>query len=347
MASRRLRIIGSGLALILLLTGAVGAYWTYTILYVATPESGYEYTIEVPPGSSFRQVSSLLAADGIVSNETVFRLYARLRNLDSGIRAGVYRIDGETTAADLLDALVSGRTVDLSVSVPIPEGWSIARIAERLDARGIVSEDAFLSAAYMSEQFRGFPLLAGVEDGVLLEGFLFPETYRFEPDSSPDSVIRIMLTQFHRAFEQSVPEDLRAQWSDPARAGNDLRELLTLASIVEAESPVEDMPLVAGVFANRIRDGWRLESDATVNYALGTKNLRPTFADVLTPHPFNTYRFPGLPPGPINNPGMNAILASITPMEHDYFFFLHKPNLETVPSRTYADHLAAIARYLD
>lgn len=347
MASRRIQIIAGGLIAAALIAGAALAFWAYFTLFVATPESQYEYTIEIPQGSSFRDVSSMLADDGIVPAEFLFRVYARIRNLDSGVRAGVYRVDGTTTAAGLLDALVSGRTVDLSVSVTIPEGWSIARIAERLDARGIVEHDSFLSAAEMSDEYRDFPLLAGVEEGTLLEGFLFPETYRFEPDSSPQFVVRIMLTQFHIAFEQSVPADLREQWSNPELASNELRELLTLASIVEAESPVQDMPLVAGVFSNRIRDGWRLESDATVNYALGTKNLRPTFADVLTPHPYNTYRFAGLPPGPINNPGMNAILASISPMEHEYFFFLHRPDLQTIPSRTYQDHLAAIERYLD
>lgn len=347
MDSRTIRFFIGGLTALLVLAGAGVSFWTYSILFLETPDSGYEYTIEVAPGSSFRQVSAMLADEGLVSNELVFRLYARLRGLDSGIRAGVYRVDENSSPAVLLDALVQGRTIDQSITVPVPEGWSIARIAERLDARGIVAEDEFLSHAYMSDAYRDFPLLAGVEDGTLLEGFLFPETYRLEQDSRPEFVVRVMLTQFHRAFERSIPQELRDEWADPSRTDNSLRELLTLASIVEAESPVDDMPLVAGVFANRIRDGWRLESDATVNYALGTKNLRPTFADVLTPHPFNTYRFPGLPPGPINNPGMNAILASISPMEHDYFFFLHKPNLETVPSRTYQDHLAAIARYLD
>ncbi|MFP4508805.1 MAG: endolytic transglycosylase MltG [Spirochaetota bacterium] len=347
MASRRILIITAGFIATALIAGAALTSWAYYTLFIETPESQYEYTIEIPQGSSFRAVSSRLADDGVVSSELLFRIYARLRNLDSGVRAGVYRVDGSTTAAGLLDALVSGRTIDLSVSVTVPEGWSVARIAERLDARGIVDDERFLSAAHMSDEYRDFPLLAGVPDGTLLEGFLFPETYRFEPDSSARFVVRTMLTQFHRAFEESVPEDVREQWSNPERASGDLREVLTLASIVEAESPVDDMPLVAGVFSNRIRDGWRLESDATVNYALGTKNLRPTYADVLTQHPYNTYRFAGLPPGPINNPGMNAILASISPMEHEYYFFLHRPDLQTIPSRTYQDHLAAIQRYLD
>jgi len=224
--------------------------------------------------------------------------------------------------------------------VTIPEGFTIDQMAARFEEVGLFDAETFREAARMHDTYDGVSVLAEVEDGALLEGYLFPDTYRIFADSTPETVILRMA----RRLEERLAGELMA---DIRRDEHSIHEILTLASIVQKESPLVDMPVIAGVFWNRIEDNWLLESDATVNYALGTSKLQPTFADTEVDHPYNTYRNRGLPPGPIGSPGRAAIDAVVHPADHDYYFFLHKPTEETVLSRTFAEHLAAKRRYLD
>ncbi len=330
--------------LLLLLLGGVAA-WGYRSLFIAPvdlnapgPRSGIVF--EVPRGSTLRSTAAALEEQELIPSAQALVLYSRFFCLDATIQAGVYTFDGSQRPVDILEDLQNGRVLDQSVTVTVPEGFTKQQIAARLDAAGIVSSGEFHAAAHMSSAYRDYSFLSEVEDGVSLEGFLFPETYRLIPGTDGTNVVRSMLSVFARRTGEELLSSIAAQ-------DRSLREVLTLASIVERESPPEDVHEIAGVFWNRIQRNMRLESDATVNYALGTSNLQPTFADTLVDHPYNTYRFAGLPPGPIGNPGLNAIRGATDPTSHDYLFFLHKPTRETVFSYTFAQHLAAKARYLD
>lgn len=327
-------------AVVILSAGAYAAVALYLpVEYSDSVDETVEFRIE--EGETLRRVGENLTREGLVRDARVLELYGRVTDRAGRIRAGTYPIVPGLSAAEILETLVSGRALDESIRVTIPEGWRILQIATRLEQSGIIQADVFLDAAVMGERFSEYEVLADIEAGETLEGFLYPETYRFERNSSAEEIISRML----EAFSSRVGDTLLENGARERRFS--VRELVTLASIVQHESPAVDMPDVAGVFDNRLRAGRRLESDATVNYVLGTSERRPTFAQVLTESPYNTYRQPGLPPTPIGNPGREAIEAAVNPADHSYYFFLHPLDGTTVLSRTYEEHLQNAERFLE
>ncbi len=305
------------------------------------PYRGEPVEITVESGASMATVAAELETRDLVPSAVILRLYTRVTGDAAAIQSGRYQIVPGMRPVDIIHDMVAGNVIDDSVRVTIPEGWQRELIAARLARAGIVDREGFLDAAFMRDAYRGIdPLLDELDDDITLEGFLFPETYRLFPDMSPETVVRRKLRTFARRLDEKTRTAIAQQELS-------LREIVTLASIVEAESPTEDMPKVAGVFSKRLDRGMRLESDATVNYVLGTRMLQPTFADIAVDDPYNTYRYAGLPPGPIGNPGMKAIRAAASPDDNPYLFFLNKPTGETVFARTFAEHLENKARYLD
>ena len=300
-----------------------------------------ELLFEIRPGESLHTVSANLAEVGLVRRPRILELYARREGYATRLQAGRYLLAFDMAPVEILRKIVDGEAVFDEIVVTIPEGWSLDDIERYFEALGLFSIERFQEAVVMHERYRDFVHLAPLADGTILDGYLFPDTYHIFADSTPEGIVRRMLDNFHRR----VPEELITEID---RQGRTLHDLLALASIVQKESAsVDEMPEVAGVFWNRLRINMRLESDATVNYVLGTSNLQPTFADTEVQHPYNTYENLGLPPGPIGNPGLPAIRAALHPAEHSYLFFLHKPNREIVLSRTFAEHLTNKARYLD
>ncbi len=337
-------MVGGALLVVLLLL-AGGATW-YGWHLLSTPARAdatavSPIVIEIERGQSVRGVSRELERQDLVRWAELFEGYVRLSGMAGRIQAGRYSLDPAQTPRDYVEQFVSGEAIIDDLTVSIPEGWSLYDIEVYFENLGLFSRERFQQAAVMQERYRDFPLLDHLEDDTILDGYLFPDTYRIFPDSTPESIVRRMITTFHDRLPPEVVDEIRRQ-------ERSIHEILALASIVQKESASdEEMPLVAGVFWNRLEGGMRLESDATVNYVLGTNKLQPTFADTEVDHPYNTYENYGLPPGPIGNPGLPAILAAVSPAEHDFLFFLHKPDREIVPTRTFAEHLQAKARYLD
>ncbi|MFP4431440.1 MAG: endolytic transglycosylase MltG [Spirochaetaceae bacterium] len=330
------------LLLLFLILGLLSAGATYGYMALVEPKYlGFEGSVvTIEPGQHLGEIAAELQRLGMVRSDFFLILYARYRGLEEALQAGSYHLSGWMSAVDVLEKIVSGDAVFNEITVTIPEGFTLAQIADRFETLGLFSRDEFEAAAVVGQEFRDLWVLNDLPDGKILEGYLFPDTYRIFPTSTPETVIRRMVQHLQRVIDGRILRDIEG-------TGATLHEILTLASIVQKESPEWDMPGIAGVFWNRLEIGQPLESDATVNYVLGTSNLQPTFRDTEVDHPYNTYRNRGLPPGPIGNPGLAAIDATVHPLEHDYYFFLHKPTLETVFSRTFGEHLAAKARYLD
>jgi UPF0755 protein len=300
-----------------------------------------EVVFEILPGDTLRGVSRRMEEYGLVSDARVLEVYARFSDYARRLQAGRYALDRRTTPLEMLEKIVAGDAVFDELTVTIPEGWSLDDIESAFEEMGLFERERFQQAVVMSDAYRDYPLLAPLLDDTILDGYLFPDTYRIFPATTPETIVRRMLDNFHRRVTPDLLEEI-------ARQDRTLHDVLTLASIVQHESSSDaEMPAVAGVFWNRLQIGMRLESDATVNYVLGTNKLQPTFADTEVDHAYNTYENLGLPPGPIGNPGLPAIAAAISPAEHEYLFFLHKPTREIVLSRTFAEHLASKARYLD
>lgn len=318
--------------------GVGSALWRS--LYTGVAERAPSQVFEIPPGSGLRRVTRELSAAGFIQNPRALELYGRMNRLDTRLQAGRYLISSAMPAVEILEKIVTGDAVFDELVVTIPEGESAHDIELRLEALGLFSREQFARAAVMRPEYRDFEFLQPLADDTILDGYLFPDTYRVFADSTPESIVRRMLENFGRR----VTPEMRRRIAEQGRS---LHEVLTLASIVQAESNVGEMRDVAGVFWKRLEEYIPLESDATVNYVLGTSKRQPTFADTEVEHPYNTYENIGLPPGPIGNPGLEAIRAAIDPAENPYYFFLHKDNGEIVLSRTFAEHLRNKARYLD
>jgi len=212
----------------------------------------------------------------------------------------------------------------------VPEGLTLQETAEIMEASGLVSTKAFLEAAHDSEIINSYKIKA-----TSVEGYLFPETYTFAEDLSAKEVVREMVSLFFERLDGLAERKLRS---------NDLMEYVTLASIIEREAKgPSEMKRIAGVFTNRLTRNMRLESCATVQYILGKPKERLMLSDLRKESPYNTYLKPGLPPGPISNPGLSALRAALTPEHHDFLFFLAKNDgsNEHVFTQTYAQHQKA------
>jgi UPF0755 protein len=293
---------------------------------------GAPLQLTVPAGASFSAVVDSLDARGVVRHATGFRLYARLRGDDRRVRAGRYEMTPGSGWNEILGALTEGRVV--TVPMTVPEGFRLAQMAPRIAVASETTEEAVLEALRDpgAENRYGVP-------GPGLEGYLFPDTYRFAAGVPVQTIIRTMTRRYRAAW---TPE-LRARLDS---LGMTEREVVTLASIVQAEARrPEEMPRIASVYHNRLRRGWLLQADPTVLYALGGYRERLLFAaiDSVADSPYNTYRKPGLPPGPIGAPGEDAIHAALYPASEPYLYFVARSDGSHVFSRTLAEHNRAVA----
>jgi UPF0755 protein len=286
----------------------------------------------IRPGQSFPETVSQLESAGFVKHPQLFRWIARYRGDDRHIRAGEYQLQTSMTPKEILDALVSGKT--LLHKVVIPEGSTMDKIGEILESAELVSQRDFVQAASDPRLVDAL----GVEDPTL-EGYLFPETYHFPRGVTAEEVIRNMVSGFRSVFTP--------QWAERAQAmGLSVHEVVTLASMVEKETGnPKERPLIAGVFLNRLKRGMRLESDPTVIYGMNDFDGNLTREDLETFTPYNTYLIKGLPPGPIANPGRAALEAVLYPSEEPYLYFVSKNDGSHHFSRTFSEHNQMVQRY--
>lgn len=288
--------------------------------------------VQVPRGAAFQTVVDTLEVRGLVGHPLLFRAYARLRTADREIRAGSYAFAPDASWGDVLDALTEGRV--MTVALTVPEGFTLPLIAPRLAEMAGIAEDSALA------RMRDSSLVASLDvPGPTLEGYLFPDTYRFAAGSSLQSMLRTMVQRYRALWTPRRIELLDSMQMSEA-------ELVTLASIVQAEARVvEEMDTIASVYHNRLQLGMRLEADPTVLYALGGHRERLLYAamDSVADNPYNTYTSAGLPPGPIGSPGEAAIDATLQPAETDFLFFVARADGTHVFTRTLAEHNRAVA----
>jgi UPF0755 protein len=287
----------------------------------------------VERGSTFAEVARQLAAAGVIGNVTTFRILARARGEESAVRAGEYRFEPHRTQSEVLAALVTGGA-QVAVWVTFPEGFTVAQIAQRLQASGIGSSRAFL------RDFTHQKLVVYGAPTASLEGFLFPSTYLVPLDASPAQVAAPMIAEF---FKQ-IPRDAFAR----ARALHvTVPQAVTVASLVEREAKTEiDRPRISEVIYNRLRLGMPLQVDATIEYALPEHKSRLSFADLKIDSPYNTYAHAGLPPTPIANPGRPSLEAAFYPSKGDDLYYVYCGNGRHAFAKTLAEHQANVARCL-
>jgi UPF0755 protein len=278
-------------------------------------------------------VADTLAAHGVIGWPRFFELYVRVKKADSQVKAGTYELPRGAGWSRSLEALVTGRVV--TVPVTIPEGWTISQIAGRLAPIAEIPEDS------VAQRLLDPALAESLKvPGPNLEGYLFPETYRFAQAVSAETIAAEMVDRYREIW---TPERLAALDS----LGMTERELITLASIIQSEARWEDeMPLIAAVFHNRLRRPMRLQADPTVQYALESRQSRLLYShiDSVADNPYNTYTHDGLPPGPIGSPGISAIDAALKPASVPYLYFVAGDDGRHEFSRTLREHNRAIQR---
>ncbi len=304
--------------LLFFLGGIIVFVWFFQIFFVPATTKNETINIELFEGMGVNAISQKLFENELVKNKFVFETWVWLLRSEGKIIAGAYTIPKNISLRSLTRLLFNGPTKPRDRNITIIEGWTNKQIALYLEKEGLVKkEDFFFTIAHLSSELvKQFPFLQELPDGVDLEGYLFPDTYRVFWKTSGEEIIQKMLEN----FTKKVNKDILFQIEKQER---NLHEVLTLASIIEAEAQKsDDRKMIADIFLKRLKVGIPLQSDATINFITDSGRERSTFEDLLIESPYNTYKYPGLPPGPINNPSLNAILAAILPIANPYYFFL-------------------------
>jgi UPF0755 protein len=309
--------------------------WLSVYAFVPTGLTGRDETsVVIPPDLFFPAIEKKLIDGGVIKQDRRFPIIARLMGVASSLKTGEYLFQESTTPYRVLRELARGSRVQRPVT--IPEGANLSQIAEILANGGWVSRERFLELGRDREFIRGLGLELDS-----LEGYLFPDTYLFERGGhDAETIIRTMVNQMREVLAGTA-----AEAGLPA-VGLDRHGILTLASIVEKETgQTAERPMIAQVFLNRIQKGMRLQSDPTVIYGIKNFDGNLTRSHLREANPYNTYRIPGLPPGPIGNPGRAAIEAVMQAVPGSYYYFVSKNDGSHYFSKTLTEHNRAVAQY--
>ncbi|MBI4092844.1 MAG: endolytic transglycosylase MltG [Candidatus Kerfeldbacteria bacterium] len=320
-----------------------GVWWFFSELRALKPNDSTRQMVVIAKNIGVRGVAQQLEGDGLIRNRFAFQLAVGLAGLSKNLQAGTFELAPSMSATEIARLLTKGSVKE--VVLTIPEGWTAKQIGDYLERQGIGTSDDFQQVARAHDSRTVLPddqfdFLGGRPPAATLEGYLFPDTYRVFPDASTTTVVKKMLQNFN----VKVTTELKIE---AQRRGYSLFDVVTLGSIVEREVRTEaDRRLVADIFWRRLAAGIPLQSDATVNYVTGKNLLQPTQADTEADSPYNTYKYKGLPPGPISNPGFISITAAIRPEPNPYFYFLTDAQGTVHYAKTYEEHLANKQKYL-
>lgn len=343
------------LALLILIVGGIAIGVSYYVTNVAQAPlqgpAGQEGPVEVvfviEPGQSTAEIAENLAKEQLIPSAFAFQWYARFRGMDGRLEAGRYTLRSDMTMAQILETLTSAPG-PVEIEITIPEGMRLEQVAELLEEKGIFAAADFRAA--LQEPY-DYDFLTDRPEGASLEGYLFPDTYRIFNTDPPTRLVTLMLENFGTRFDTAMRRQAQEK-------GMTIFEVVTLASIVEKEAILdEERPLIASVYLNRLEAGMTLDADPTVQYAIGY-NARQgrwwpeLYFDELKidrlsdiDSPYNTYRYAGLPPGPICSPGLAAIQAVLWPADTDYYYFVAKGDGSHAFARTLEEHNANVAKY--
>ena len=345
------------LYLLILLICAAGLGGLYFWNQVSLPNSDNEGTVffTVSQGEGVKIIAVHLLEQGLIRDQFWFETFVYLDRSEAKFIAGSYQLAKNLDIREVANLMTSGSNTPED-SITVIEGWTSQDIANYLEKNGRATAADFLAAAETIDSRallpeKDYDFLADKPASQDLEGYLFPDTYRIYSDSRPAEIVEKMLDNFGDKYTQQMR-------ADTIKGNLTIYQVVTLASIIQKETNIvldqngkplnNDHYIVAGIFYNRLNAGIPLQSDATVNFVTGKQDTQPSAADLETESPYNTYKYKGLPPGPIGNPSLEAIKAAIYPEKTDYLYFLHKIHSDgsTVFSKTYEEHLENKRKYL-
>ncbi|MDR1683996.1 MAG: endolytic transglycosylase MltG [Elusimicrobiota bacterium] len=291
--------------------------------------------VEIPPGVSASKIADILKEDGIIKSKLFFKICLKISGAAPLLRSGSFALNKNTSSIEVIWRLLNDSGAQLH-RVTVLEGWRIEEIAEELQRAGIIADkQTFIDAAYLQDA----------------EGYLFPSTYLFPQDMPAEKVVQVMMAEHRAKITPLIQTAIRL-----GRTNLNEREILALASIVEREALFHDeRPKIAAVYLNRIKIGKKLEADPTVQYAIGYSEdegrhwkKRVLYKDLRHDSPYNTYRYQGLPPGPIANPGISSVQAVLEPQPgFDALYFVADSTGRHIFSVTYNQHVQNIQKIRD
>jgi UPF0755 protein len=317
--------------------GLTGSYFLFKkFLGQGAGTDSVPIVYEVEKGKSFRSIARDLQERGLIQSADVFRIYARISGNGSNVKVGEYALNATMTPVEIMTVITSGKSIAKSFTVA--EGLNIFEIAELYELQKLGTKSEFLKLC-LNKQF--IKELLG-EERESLEGYLYPETYQITKYTSTKELITNMVQKFQQVFPAAIAQKEIEGLSD--------YQILILASIIEKETGApEDRPLVSSVFHNRLKKDMKLQTDPTIIYGMAV-NTQKTIAkiskaDILRPTRYNTYVIKGLPPGPISNPGIQAMKAAVQPGESEYLFFVSQNDGTTLFSKDYGTHARAVKKF--
>ncbi|NIR51965.1 endolytic transglycosylase MltG [candidate division KSB1 bacterium] len=329
MSRKNIQLLATGVVFILLVAAT-----TIWMLFspVVNGDQSQKYIIKIKRGMSFDAIVGILHDKEIIKNDDKLKFTARLFGFRDEIKAGKYDVQGGVSSYALLNHLVEGRVANEFIT--IPEGKNARQIASILSKKIEIDSTRFMQLVNDSNYVHKLGI-----DAPSLEGFLFPETYNFYWGMTAEDVFSVMVNEFKQNFSDSLQTKVNA--SDMTKL-----EFVTLASIIEGETMLDsERKTISAVYHNRLKRGMRLQADPTIQYIIEDGPRRLLKQDLEIDSPYNTYKYPGLPPGPINNPGLASIKASLCPADVDYLYFVANGDGSHTFSRTLSEHLKAKAKF--
>jgi len=291
--------------------------------------------LEIKKGEGIHEIASKLAQTKIIKNPLVFEIYAVVKNKAKKIQSGVYVFYPFLNIPQILEKITTGETIEIKIT--IPEGWGLKEIEKKL-IKKFPNQKFNLKSLKIKDFKKEFDFLNDAPDENNLEGFLFPDTYFFSPLNDEKEIIKKFLKNFDKKLTANLREEIKKQ-------NKNIFEIVKMASLLEKEvKTIKDKKIVSGILYKRLEENMPLQVDATIGYVMEKNKL--SLADLKIDSPYNTYKYKGLPPGPISNPGLDSILAAIFPVASDYLYYLSAPDGTTIFSKTLDEHNFNKNKYL-
>ena len=311
-------------------------FFVFFEIYVPiNPDSHENITFTVKKGWSDDEIAINLQKLGIIRGNYFFQLYAILSLKHSELQAGEYNLSPKMSIHQIVNKMANGDVI--RDEIIILEGWDTQDIEKYLESKNICKKDYFISLTKKDYSDK-FSFLKDKPKDVGLEGYLFPDTYEIGKGEKCEDVLNAMLTN----FDEKLTKDLRTEMENQEQS---IFNIVTMASLIEKEvRNIDDKKIVSGILWKRLAIGMPLQLDSTVNYITGKSDASVTIKDTKINSPYNTYKYPGLPKGPISNPGIESIIAAIYPVQTNYLYYLSDG--KTIFSETLEEHNAAKEKYL-
>lgn len=322
---------------------------SYKIGTSSVSKDSFEVKITIPKESTYLSISNLLKENNLIRSESFYKIYIKIFKPDN-LKAGIYTLNRNMNVKEIVDTL-EGNVKSEEITITIPEGKHIEEVAEIISSKINMSKEDILlywqNEEVLNSLIDKYWFLTDVikKEGIRysLEGYFFPDTYYILKESKIEDITYKMLDKMDEVLSKYKEEISNSKFN--------VHEILTLASIVEHEAILDsDRPMIAGVFINRLDKSMKLQSCATVGYAINEWKLSYNYKDLQTDSPYNTYFYEGLPIGPGNMPGELSIEAVLRPTKHDYYYFLanvnDKDSKKTYYSKTYLEHRQKCVKYL-